>query len=268
MNRRFRPLLLDRVKIRIPGLHVLTFAIHRHLPELASVNPHRHAWSQALLYLSGNGVQRLAGREVRVEPGTLVLVPPEMPHSFSRAGRRAPLCLLIDFRAQLPRASTAEVCCMSRSELSAIRQKLAALLRQQEKPDDVLHWESSLLVLQLLLTLLRAAGWIDRMSPGSAPRDETLRQRLESLDVASPLAEFIEKSGYQRDHLNRVIKKATGLTLGQYRAGQRLHYAKRELARGVSVAAVATAVGLPDQSYFARWFRRQTGQKPTAWKNH
>jgi len=31
------------------------------------------------------------------------------------------------------------------------------------------------------------------------------------------------------------------------------------------VADVAEAVGVLDQSYFARWFRRQTGQPPSRW---
>jgi AraC family L-rhamnose operon transcriptional activator RhaR len=33
----------------------------------------------------------------------------------------------------------------------------------------------------------------------------------------------------------------------------------------MQVASAAEAVGMLDQSYFARWFRRQTGQPPSRW---
>jgi AraC family L-rhamnose operon transcriptional activator RhaR len=264
MMRRFRSLLIDRVSVRIPGLHILKFAMHRHLPELASVNPHRHGWSQAILYLSGNGRQRFAGGEAGVEPGTLVLLPPGVPHSFVRSGRRAPLCLLIDFRFKLPRAK-AVVCCVNRSELAQIRQNLASLLKHQIRGEHPLHWESSVLVLQLLMVLLRSAGWIDRVPLGKTKQGAVIVQRLVNLELHSPLSEFIRKSGYQRDYLNRLVKKEVGLTLGQYRTQQRLLLAKRLLTQGVRVAEVSTAVGLLDQSYFARWFRKQTGQPPLVW---
>jgi hypothetical protein len=39
---------------------VLAFAVHRHLPEHASVERHRHTWCQVILYLSGRDRQRFA----------------------------------------------------------------------------------------------------------------------------------------------------------------------------------------------------------------
>lgn len=44
------------------------------------------------------------------------------------------------------------------------------------------------------------------------------------------------------------------------RAGQLLR------TTGMPVAAVARAVGYPDQLYFARVFRRRTGASPSAWR--
>jgi AraC-type DNA-binding domain-containing proteins len=269
--RRFRSLLIDKADIRLPGLHVLTFALHRHLPEHASVEPHKHGWSQAILYLSGNGRQVLAGSAARVEPGTLVLLPPGVSHAFSRGEGRAPLCVMIDFRMKAARRRAPVVCSLNRSELAQVKQHLGQLMKLPPVPrrgavDQALQWDGAVAVLQVLMTTLRAGGWLERVaSVSSGKKTSALQAMLAKVDHESPLGQVVAKSGYQRDYLNRLVKKETGLTLGQFRAQQRLAKAKELLSQGVQVAAVAAAVGLPDQSYFARWFRKQTGQPPSAW---
>jgi AraC family L-rhamnose operon transcriptional activator RhaR len=277
--RHFRSLLIEKAEVRMPGLHVMRFALHRHLAEHASVELHRHAWCQALLYLSGRGVQALASRhgvaEARVEPGTLVVLPPGARHAFQRREARAPLCLMVDFRLKGARKRGAEVCNLGRSELAQVRQHVAHLLNSQAGADGALRWESAPAVLQLLAMFLRAAGWLERLpatpagggtgTGGAVGAGGAVRQLLLKMRADDSLAEVTRRSGYQRDYLNRLVKRETGLTLGQYRAQQRLARAKELLAQGVRVADVAAETGMPDQSYFARWFRRQTGRVPSAW---
>jgi AraC family L-rhamnose operon transcriptional activator RhaR len=264
--RHFRSLLINQTDIRMPGLHIMAFAVHRHLQEHASVEPHRHRWCQVILYLSGRGRQVFGSADARVEPGTLVVMPPGISHAFQRGSDRAPLCLMIDFRLERARACPAVVCSMNRSETAQVRQHLAHLIRLQAGSSGVLRWESAAVILQLLLTLLRAADWLERVPPPpGGPGGSVMRRLLSTVDPATPLGQVVKRSGYQRDHLNRLVKRETGLTLGQFRTQRRLAKAKELLAHGVQVADVAEAVGLLDQSYFARWFRRQTGQRPSRW---
>jgi AraC family transcriptional regulator, transcriptional activator of pobA len=266
MSRRFRSLLIDSVNIRTPSLHVLKLAVHSHLPERESVEPHAHPSSQALLYLSGEGWQSFSGNRARVEPGTLVMVPPGISHSFARLGGRIPHCLVVDFRFRHPGRRRVTLSSLTRSELTQVRQNVAHLVRLQADSAAALHCAGAAVVLQVIVTFLRSAGWLSREvphSPGGAHR--AIPDLLAKMDPSTPLSEIIRRSGYQRDHLNSLIKRETGITLGQYRSQQRLTLAKRMLSEQVRVSGVASAVGLPDQSYFARWFRRQTGQQPSAW---
>jgi AraC family L-rhamnose operon transcriptional activator RhaR len=263
----FRSLLIDRANLRVPGLQIAALAVHRHLPEHASVAPHRHAWCQAIVYVSGFGEQTMGAVRARIEPGTLVLLPPGVPHAFSRRGRHAPLCLLVDFRMRGARRRRATVCTVTRSEMSQLRAHVAHLVRLQSGARSALQWEGAVPVLEVLLTLLRAAGWIERAAAAQRPvADRGVGALLSTVSRTEPLATTIRRSGYHRDHLNRLVKKETGLTLGQYRAQLRLTKAKDLLGGGMKVAHAGAAVGFADQGYFARWFRRQTGQTPSAWR--
>jgi AraC family transcriptional activator of pobA len=265
----FRSLLISRADVRMPGLRIFTFALHRHLPEHASIEFHRHRWSQVILYLGGQGRQLFKDGAARVEPGTLVVVPPGVWHAFQRTADRAPLCLMIDFRLRGARLHRAVVCSVNRSELSQVRQHLAHLLKLQAGASGVLRWESATVILQLLITMLRAAGWLERMQlPSGGKTGPAIHRLLAKMDPATPLLHVVQRSGYNRDHLNRLVKRETGLTLGQLRTQPRLVKAKELLSHGVQVGNVAATVGLPDQSYFARWFRRQTGQPPSRWSRH
>jgi AraC family transcriptional regulator, transcriptional activator of pobA len=240
--------------------------VHSHLPERDSVEQHTHAASQALLYLNGEGWQSLSKNRARVEPGTLIMVSPRILHSFARSGARVPHCLVIDFRFRHPGRRRTTVSTLTRSEIAQVRQALAHLARMQAESEVALHSAGAALVLQVMITLLRSAGWLPRETPHAVRNSgRAISNLLAKMEPAATLSEVIRQSGYQRDHLNSLIKRETGITLGQYRSQQRLTLAKRLLSEQHSVSGVATAVGLPDQSYFARWFRRQTGQQPSAW---
>ncbi|HEY1793980.1 MAG TPA: AraC family transcriptional regulator [Opitutaceae bacterium] len=264
--RHFRSLLIDRADIRVHGLRITTFALHRHLPAHYEIELHHHRWSQAILYLSGQGRQLFRNGAAEIRAGALVVLPPGASHGFQRATDRAPLCLTVDFKLRGERLHPAAVCTLDRSELLVVRQNLARLLNLQAGAGGDLHLESAAVILQLLITMLRAAGWLEGLRPPSgAAKGQAIGRLLTKIDPTADLVSIVQRSGYHRDHLNRLLKKETGLTLGQLRAQQRLAKAKDLLASGVKVGNAAAAVGMPDQSYFARWFRRQTGQRPSRW---
>ena len=264
--RHFRSLLIDRADIRMHGLRITTFALHRHLPRHYCIERHKHSCSQAILYLSGQGRQLFEKGAAEVKPGALVVLPPGVPHGFERTTKPPPLCLTIAFKLRGDRRLPASVCNLNRSELTLVRQNLARLLGLQAGAGSTLRWESATVVLQLLITVLRAAGWLEPLRPASAgTKGQAIHRLLETMDPSAALGSVVQRSGYHRDHLNRLLKKETGLTLGQIRAQRRLSKAKELLSAGMQVGNVAAEVGMPDQSYFARWFRRQSGLRPSQW---
>ena len=92
---------------------------------------------------------------------------------------------------------------------------------------------------------------------------EQLRQRLPS---GVSLAQIAREFGYHPDHLNRKLKRESGLGLRVLRDRVRLETAQAALRSTATIAEAASQSGFDDPNYFARWFRRQTGRTPGAWR--
>jgi AraC family transcriptional activator of pobA len=264
----FHTLLVDHASMQLPGLRVLGIALHRHLAQEVAIEPHRNRWGQVIFYLDGQGRLMLESGTAEVDPGTVVVLPPGKLHSFERTAERPPLCLVIDFRLHGEDAAQETVCHLGREDLMQIQRELAPLLRSEPETGVPLSLECATILLQILVGTLRAAGWMERPpTVGAAEPSPAIRHLVSTIDPTAPLVNLVQRSGYNRDYLNRLVKRDTGLTLGQLRNQQRLTKAKELLASGMQVGSTASMVGLPDQSYFARWFRRQTGHPPSRWIN-
>lgn len=261
----FDSTLTSEVGLRMPGLQLRSYALHRPSADRSVLHPHAKVWSRAVFFLEG------VPRPIEAEPwqptaGTIVLLPPG-PHERTQIETDSlPLCLVLDFRLDDSARRRRTVCTVRREELLHGREQLTYLLKLPGKVPGDQAWEGAVVVLNILLMILRAAGWLQRETVATPPpRDSAMHRLLLTMPLESPLGQVVQRSGYQRDHLNRLIKRETGLTLGQFRAQRRLDRAKELLTRGVKVGNVAGEIGLPDQSYFARWFRRQTGFSPSHW---
>ena len=83
-----------------------------------------------------------------------------------------------------------------------------------------------------------------------------------------PALDYAVELGLSRNYLNRLVKAATGSSTGEWIEHARVNRSKRLLRETqLPVIDVAAAVGLDDQSYFARFFKRQTGLTPTAFRH-
>lgn len=94
---------------------------------------------------------------------------------------------------------------------------------------------------------------------------------LESVfSVARPpqdLATYAEEACVSPGHLNRMVKKATGKSVGTWIDIARLGMAKRLLRdTELPVADIASAVGMDDSSYFSRFFKLHAGLTPLAFR--
>ena len=82
-----------------------------------------------------------------------------------------------------------------------------------------------------------------------------------------PANSYAGDAGVSLNYLNRMVKKATGRPVSSWIDIVRLNRAKKLLGESSApVIDVASAVGILDQAYFARFFRKHTGMTPSEYR--
>ena len=265
--RNLRPLYAHSLDIRVGKLRVMRFALNRHLPEKGWVETHHHSHGQFLLYLTGSGTQWVGGRKEAVQAGRVFYLAPGCEHAFVEDEGGKPLCLALD--VSVPGETKSAQALLAQGELNELRRALAELRSWSEGEAAQVRPGEAGAVLLVLDVLMRAVGLLAerRGTEGAVVRRaQAVFAENESGSDSIPVAKLAQRVGYHPDHLTRLLKKETGMTAGQWRAAQRLKRAQTELKAGGTVAEVAERSGFGDANYFARWFKRHTGNTPQGWR--
>jgi AraC family L-rhamnose operon transcriptional activator RhaR len=259
-----RPILLRRLHLRCGDWSVRSLRVNRHLQPFDHYAPHRHPHGQLLLYLRGHGEQRVGRKPYLVGPGAVFFIPPGRLHEFLEKAPRRAICLVADLGGAAVKRQGFRHGWLSAEALAAVRQQVATLSAEGDGPLDFSAGGAALLILEACRR--HCAG-----QPTPTAGRAAILRRLQRAWSRNPEghwprpAELARRVGLQKDYLNRLVRRACGLTLGQWRDRELLRAAEVELKRGWSVTATAEATGFSDASYFARWFRKQTGLPPSHW---
>jgi AraC-like DNA-binding protein len=263
----YRPLLLQELNVRLPGLTLRRLRLNRHLPEVDSLSPHTHGFVQILCYLSGRGTMTIAGCEHDIRPGSVAFLPPHVEHAFRETAGRRPLCLVLDLDLRGATKHGFALAGLNLSDTATIRQELSTLTGLRDPNAAACRLLVAAAALRVADVFLRALNLLPPRQ-NHIPRfvrdfDRLLRQP-ETADAS--IADLAQRLGYQPDYLNRVFKQSTGRTLGEYRNACQIERAKRLLRENALVKDVGEAMGFVDQNYFSRWFKKHTGVQPRAWR--
>lgn len=270
MPKTFQPILLENLRIRWPSFAIRRVALNQHMPKIEALREHRHRHAQILLYLRGEGVQHLGSRSVPVRRGSVVFIPPAQDHRFEKARSVRPICLVIDFASDEPPRWLDSTVLASR-EIANIESWLLSLHTlhhgRNARRDDFSIAAASLIL--RILTILRDGLQSDPTTHAGGPVSHSVSRQIQLQGLATVTPGSIASAlGRSLDHLNRTLRAETGRTLGETISQSRLDHCDRLLRNPkLGIAEVAQAVGIPDANYFARWFRRQTGQSPTRWRS-
>lgn len=83
------------------------------------------------------------------------------------------------------------------------------------------------------------------------------------------VSDYARELNVTANYLNKTVKAHTHRTAIDWIEIARLNLAKKMLKDPqLSIAEIAQLTGLPDQSYFSRFFRKRTGLTPSEFRNH
>lgn len=265
MSDEMQPILLEDLKIALPGIVLRRVALNRHMPRVEKLSEHVHDFQQVLLYLRGVGEQHLDEIVVPVSRGTVLSIPPGKKHRFVKSKAASPICLAIDLETTSGEAWPDQGA-LSRNQLATVESRLFDLntLQRKKNPSSVAIASRILRILGEIEEALREGDQVPVGGPVSSAVLRVIGKN--ELSGLTPQCIAVEL-GRTLDHLNRQLGDETGMTVGQVLNRARLEVCYRLLKDTPdTIGRIGSAIGFDDQNYFARWFRKQTGQSPTQWR--
>jgi AraC family transcriptional activator of pobA len=251
------------------------------------IAPHVHdALIQVLYVTHGGGEALMDGERWVLQPPCLVIVPARVVHGFHFArdidgpvvtAAQRPLESLAalaapDLLPLLRRPAVLHVADDNR-HAGALMPLFEAIRRESR-----LHSSGQVAAgMALLLALLVQAARIDTaVAPsGSAARSRKAAQveRLRAMIDAHfrervPVEHYAQQLGLSVSQLGRLCRQVLGMSTLDVVNARVVHEAQRELVYStLSVKQVAAVLGFDDEAYFGRFFRKQTGHRPTEFRD-
>lgn len=265
MPEELQPVLLEDYEITTPGFHLRRLALNQHMPRVERLSEHVHDFYQMLLYLRGHGTQHTANRSLPVERGTWLVIPPGCRHRFTKEQTIRPVCLAIDFDRERGNYRGRQDGKLNASQLASIEKWLVALNEEESRGEKRLL-NISALILRIVALFESASAPAEENSIG--PVEKSVRSAIARRTFEDLSPHRISRDiGISLDHLNRRLREECGMTVGSLIRKVRLQKAGHLLrSTQLSISEIGSEIGLDDQNYFARWFRKYTGQPPGRWR--
>ncbi len=266
-KKELQSILLEDLEIRLPRFLVRRLGLNQHMPRVEKLSAHSHSHCQALLYLRGQGTQHLGGKKIPVGRGSLLIVPPSERHRFVKSQILRPVCLVIDFEiddCSVWQLSTV----VPEHDLKQIERLLIRINEFHRKPVTP-SIPLAAFILNILSIIQKSACSDSRETSGPVTQkmERYLQKEASEMASLSP-AKIAERFKVSLDHLNRMLHSESSPSVGKMLSAARLRHCCHLLKESPkSVGEVSLLTGDTDQNYFARWFRKQTGQTPLQWRN-
>lgn len=248
------------------------------------IRPHRHESFFQILYIdAGSGDAIFAGIPHAITPPAVITVPPRLNHGFrfSRDIDGFVITVLISHLKASPGGRSRLGTWLADPHLTLLdtRDEDAAhvartLRRLGQEFAGHRNGRNDLLDAYLTSALLLTARIAQKADDESNPGDESER-RMEMLQGLiqrhfrshKPAAFYAESLGISPAHLSRIVRSRTGHGAHELITRKLLDEAKRELVfTFATVQEISYRLGFADPAYFSRFFMKQTGQTPRAWR--
>ena len=222
---------------------------------------HHHNMWELILNLSGNGTMNIDGTEYEYSSGTIIICPPNTPHSKQSNNGFQDIFLQFDTPLTFMKNS---VVVFEDKEEDTIRMLMYKALnyfnRKSQGYKDVLN-----AILSLILTVLSCDITDERSNIVRQMEDELIKHYIEPSFMVRDLYDSIP---YDKDYIRRCFKRETGITPNTYLTNLRIDNAIRLIKKvnseyeKLNIAELAFMCGYDDALYFSKVFKKRTGLSP------
>lgn len=218
---------------------------------------HNHPCSELIYNTQGSGKMIIGTETIPFQPGTIVLIPPHVPHvKYADAGTDYK-----DMYLQISglRLFKHTLCFMDDSEQSfyALFNMAYRHFHRQDTETVEALWN---VMLRLILQYQDTDSRFDEIERFK----NTLIDHISDPDFN--ISDAIQNTHYCADHFRRIFKQQLGMPPIQYLHNLRINYAKSLLKQkesiGCSMNDIAFMCGFYDYAYFTRLFKKITGCSP------
>lgn len=239
---------------------------------------------------SGSAVLLIDGGAHSLEPTALVYIPADTPYEFLFSDPSEEICLTVinfDFDSErsnvrttifptpfeeysgeklytgyVPTGFDDHIFIKNAIELGEELGKIKALFFDKERN----YRAYSSAILKTVLLNMSSATHTDTPSEGALGIVAYIREHYAERLLASELA---ARFNYHPNHLNRLVKRATGMGFKEYLIHYRLVVAKDKLlSTSDPVIAVSESCGFTSPSYFAELFTKLEGVSPREYRSN
>ena len=269
-------------------IHIETIASRSSIHDW-TIRAHRHRnLFQVLLIEKGGGEMSYETAVVPFSAPAAILVPATTAHGFrfkpqvtdgwvvsftedvanalgDRSGESLARLKAVAADPLVPLASAAEA--KRLSGLCAELQEESSLAREGYRL--AMRGLLALIAIEVVrLAVSRARSGAVTLSRGDARVDELRRLIDEHFRKERLISFYAEKLAMTSDRLNDHVKRATGVTAGHLIRQRVLTEAKRQLVfTNQAIHEIAYDLAFSDPSHFTRFFRKQTGMTPQAFRD-
>jgi AraC-like DNA-binding protein len=239
---------------RVPNL-IMTGGMPHPLP---SFRPHSHSHWEIVLYTQGTGTLQAGEHTVAFRPGTVVCTPPRMVHSeVSDGGFQNMWVAVRDLQVS--------------ADVPVLQlypdHPLFALVPIMQVEHRLRRPVSDLILRNLFNVFMMYLD--EHLAHDPHERLITRLTRIIMSNLENPsfkLTDAFAELPLSPDHLRRLFAERVGKTPVRYLIDQRMERGKELLRMGFSVKETAEKVGIEDQYYFSRLFRKTQGVSPMQYR--
>jgi len=250
---------MDKNTLGMDNLKMSAFVSIGILPQPVREFPkHEHTTWEIILYTHGTGIATVGDTAIPFAPGTIICMPPYLPHGETSAqGYRN---LFIHAR-HYPRGEGRVPTVFDRND--AFR-RTADLLYHEFNHRRPGYAEITGYLFGVMLTLLRRWDTVGVEHPEAVALREMFDRQYADPQLTAGRAMAVRS--LSANQLRKQFAAATGLTPNAYLTAKRLNQSQMLLSTtGMTVRQCAEAVGFADSFYFSKCFKRAFGVSPAEW---